>query len=172
MKSIFNFFIFICIISWTNHVGAQDIESNYSKEINNLINKESASIQIKELNNVKTSNNFSSNINMVQITQTGNLNITDVTVKSSSANMTINQNGSGNFLEVYKDAKQINQSIVQSGKNNFISDISNYYDKPIDMSINHSGSNLEFISSGTNSISKDLKISQSGNSGSIYIFNR
>lgn len=170
MKSKLNMFLFGCIIAWSFNVKAQEGNSNSSTETNNLINKEFVSIQNLNYNDTKTSNNLNNNI--IQITQVGNSHYADVNVKSSNAKMTINQYGSGNYLEVYKNANQINQSIVQSGKNNFISDISFFYEKPIDMSINQQGNNLEFISSGTNSISKDLKISQSGNSGSIYIFNR
>jgi hypothetical protein len=39
------------------------------------------------------------------------------------------------------------------------------------MALSQEGNNLKIYNNGTNSISKDLKISQTGNSASIYIFN-
>jgi hypothetical protein len=85
--------------------------------------------------------------------------------------MTIDQDGTSNYLEVYKNAKQINQSFVQTGNNNFISDFSLYSGNPIGIEISQDGNNLTIFNNGSNSISKDLKISQTGNSGIMYIFN-
>jgi hypothetical protein len=172
MKSKINIFLFVLIISWSFRVNAQEEQSNSSIETNNLINKEFVSVQNTDQNNAKTSNSYLLNNNMIQISQVGYSNYADVNVKSNNAKMTINQDGSGNYLEVYKSAKQINQSIVQTGNNNFISDFSLYSGTPIDVIFNQEGNNLSIFNNGSNSISKDLKISQTGNSGSVYIFNR
>jgi hypothetical protein len=72
---------------------------------------------------------------------------------------------------MYKNTGDLNQSVSQSGANNFISDFSLYSASAIDMSISQEGNNLTLFNNGTNSISKDLKITQTGNSGTIYIFN-
>jgi hypothetical protein len=154
------------------HASGQEVESKSSIETNTLISKEFVSVQNVEQNNAKSSNSFLLNKNMIQISQVGESNYADVNVRSRNAKMTINQVGSDNYLEVYKNAKQINQSIVQTGHNNFISDFSLYSKSVIDMAINQEGNNLTIFNNGSNSISKDLKISQSGNSGSVYIFNR
>ena len=171
MKSKINIFLFMCTILWSFHASAQEGESDASKETNNLIDKEFVSVQNTDQNKTKTSNNFLLNNNMIQISQIGEGNYADVNVRSRNAKMTINQYGSDNYLEVYKNAKQINQSIVQTGHNNFISDFSLYSGSPIDMAISQEGNNLSIFNNGSNSISKDLKISQTGNSGSVYIFN-
>jgi len=172
MKSKINIFLFLCTIFLSFHAIGQEGESNSSKEANNLINKELLSIQNTEQNNTKSSNSFLLNKNMIQISQVGESNYADVNVRSRNAKMTINQVGSDNYLEVYKNAKQINQSFVQTGNNNFISDFSLNSKSEIDMAISQEGSNLTIFNNGSNSISKDLKISQSGSSGSVYIFNR
>jgi hypothetical protein len=172
MKSKINIFLFVLIISWSFRVNAQEEQFNSSIEMNNLINKEFVSVQNADQNNAKTSNSYLLNNNMIQISQIGYSNYADVNVKSNNAKMTINQDGSSNYLEVYKSAKQINQSIVQTGNNNFISDFSLYSGAPVDMSFSQEGNNLSIFNNGSNSISKDLKISQTGNTGSVYIFNR
>jgi hypothetical protein len=172
MKSKINIFLFVLVISWSFRVNAQEEQFNSSIETNNLINKEFVSVQNTDQNNTKTSNSYLLNNNMIQISQVGYSNYADVNVKSNNAKMTINQDGSGNYLEVYKSAKQINQSMVQTGNNNFISDFSLYSGTPIDVIFSQEGNNLSIFNNGSNSISKDLKISQTGNSGSVYIFNR
>jgi hypothetical protein len=172
MKSKINIFLFVLIISWSFRVNAQEEQFNSSTETNNLINKEFVSVQNAVQNNAKTSNSYLLNNNMIQISQIGYSNYADVNVKSNNAKMTINQDGSGNYLEVYKSAKQINQSMIQTGNNNFISDFSLYSGTPIDVIFSQEGNNLSIFNNGSNSISKDLKISQTGNSGSVYIFNR
>jgi hypothetical protein len=65
----------------------------------------------------------------------------------------------------------LNQSVVQTGNNNSISDFSFHAGNPINMSIQQEGNNLSIFNNGSNSISKDLKITQTGNSGTIFIFN-
>jgi hypothetical protein len=171
MKSKINIFLFVLIISWSFRVNAQEEQFNSSTETDNLIKKEFVSVQNSDQNNAKTSNSYLLNNNMIQISQVGVSNYADVNVKSNSAKMTINQDGSNNYLQVYKNAKEINQSIEQTGKNNFISDFSLYSGGSIDMALSQEGNNLKIYNNGTNSISKDLKISQTGNSASIYIFN-
>lgn len=171
MKSKINTFLFVCIISCSFQVNAQEEQSYSSTEINNFINKEAISVHTNGSDNTKNSNGFLLNKNIIQISQIGDTNYADVNVRSSSAKMTVNQDGSNNYLQVYKNAKEINQSIVQIGKNNFISDFSLYSGGSIDMALSQEGNNLKIFNNGTNSISKDLKISQTGNSASIYIFN-
>ncbi|MNR46198.1 hypothetical protein D3C85_1651350 [compost metagenome] len=75
-------------------------------------------------------------------------------------------------MNVYKKTDEINQSYIQSGNNNYISDVSLYSQGVDAMKVNQEGNNLTVFSTGSNSISKDMIINQSGNSGTIYIFNR
>ena len=166
-----NVFLFVLAISLSLNVNAQEEESDYSIGINNLINKETVSVQNNDFDKTKSTNKFLLNNNTIQISQVGYNNYTDVNIRGNNPKMMINQDGSNNYLEVYKNAKQLSQSIVQSGNNNFISDFSLYSASPIDMAIDQDGNNLTIFNNGSNSISKDLKISQKGNSGSVYIFN-
>ena len=171
MEAIKNIYLFVLVLLCSFLVNAQELESNNATAITKLLNKETITLGNIGLDNVKSNTSYLLNRNIVQISQMGNANEVDLHIRSSKSKLVIFQDGSNNSLEVYKDAKQLNQTIVQSGKNNFISDVSAYYGKSIDMVINQEGNNLKFVNSGTNSISKDLKITQQGNSGSVFIFN-
>ena len=76
------------------------------------------------------------------------------------------------ILDGKKIANQINQTIIQSGDNNTISDLTYYSNYKVDMDITQTGTNLNVQNIGTNSISKDMKISQTGNGTSIIIINQ
>lgn len=171
MESTKNNFLFVLVFLCAFLGNAQEIKSDASTATNTFLNKELATLKNVELNDSKSTKNNVLNRNIVQISQLGQYNDADIRIKSSNSNLEVFQDGSNNSLQLQKSAKQINQTIVQSGNNNFISDISSYYGKSIDMSINQEGNNLKLVNSGTNSISKDLKISQQGNSGNIFIFN-
>ncbi len=110
--------------------------------------------------------------NIVKVAQIGNYNQANLTIISKNAYVTAQQTGNNNYMNVYKNADEINQSYIQSGNNNYISDFSLYSRGTNTMAINQEGNNLSVINSGSNSISKDLIINQSGNSGTIYVFNR
>ena len=110
--------------------------------------------------------------NIVKVAQIGNYNQANLTIISKNAYVTAQQTGNNNYMNVYKNADQINQSYIQSGNNNYINDFSLYSRGANTMAINQEGNNLSVFNSGSNSISKDLIINQSGNSGTIYVFNR
>ncbi|KFF13864.1 hypothetical protein [Flavobacterium hydatis] len=119
----------------------------------------------------QNANLFVQNNNIVKIMQIGAYNAADVSVISNNSNVALNQIGNNNYINMYKKAPEVNQSVVQSGNNNMISDFSLYSSGAINMSINQRGDNLTIFNNGSNSISEGMKITQTGNSGTIYIFN-
>jgi hypothetical protein len=119
----------------------------------------------------QNANLFVQNNNIVKIMQIGAYNAADVSVISNNSNVALNQIGNDNYINMYKKAPEVNQSVVQSGNNNMISDFSLYSSGAINMSINQRGDNLTIFNNGSNSISEGMKITQTGNSGTIYIFN-
>lgn len=123
-------------------------------------------------NQNQTVNQYIKSSNIVTVTQIGNYNQANLTIISNNAYVTAQQTGNNNYMNVYKNADEINQSYTQTGNNNYISDFSMYSRGSTSMGINQYGNNLSVISTGSNSISKDLIINQTGNSGTIYIFNR
>lgn len=171
MESIKNNCLLVIGLLCFSFGNAQSTEFNSDLTPLKKVDKETIYFQDSGLDKAQLNNKFSLNQNIVQISQMGNSHSIDLNIASSNSKMSIDQNGFNNHLEVYKNAKQLNQTIVQNGKNNFISDVSSYYEKAINMAINQEGNNLVLFNNGTNSISKDLIISQKGNSGSVYIFN-
>lgn len=132
-------------------------------------------IALNESNNPNQSKNTNQYIvshNIVKITQIGNFNQANFNIISNNAYVTAQQTGNNNYMNVYKRADEINQSYIQSGNNNYISDVSSYSRGVESMKVNQEGNNLTVFSTGSNSISKDMIINQSGNSGIIYVFNR
>jgi hypothetical protein len=124
-----------------------------------------------EILQMQSLTNFLQNNNLIQVTQIGAYNYSDITFQSQNTTVMVNQNGYNNFLDLYKNTDEINQFVMQSGTNNFISDFSINAVNETNMSIIQDGNNLSLYNNGSNSISKDLKITQTGNSGTIYIFN-
>ncbi|WP_264551661.1 hypothetical protein [Flavobacterium sp. N2038] len=150
-----------CLISGV--IFSQSIEMNMSDYV----------LKMNEINNQnQTVNQYLKSRNIVTVTQIGNYNQANLTIISNNAYVTAQQTGNNNYMDIYKKAEEINESYTQTGNNNYISDYSMYTRGVASMSINQDGNNLSVISSGSNSISKDLIINQTGNSGTIYVFNR
>jgi hypothetical protein len=172
MKSKIFTSLFIMVFLNVSCLKAQVLQTKTSSGIYELIDK----TIISKFNDgviVQTQllDNYLQNNNLIQVQQVGLNNLSTVVVKSENYEIAVNQNGLNNYLDMYKNTGDLNQSVSQSGSNNFISDFSLYSGSAIDMSISQEGNNLTLFNNGTNSISKDLKITQTGNSGTIYIFN-
>lgn len=110
--------------------------------------------------------------NAVFIQQIGDNNQARTTINSSNSNVNLNQNGSDNFIFLDKTANQINQFVSQQGSNNNVIDFNLSTNSSINSNFTQTGNNLNIVNIGANSISKDLTINQSGNSGSVIILNK
>lgn len=168
------FFLFFTLLAFPFGIIAQE-EGLYNNSI------DGSTLMAKELlirnNNVnvensQNTNQYFQNNNLIQIKQIGNYNYSSVYVRSYEADVQVNQNGDNNYANVYRNAYTLNENINQTGNNNFISDFSVYSDEPVNTTFNQYGNNLTIISNGSNSISKNLQINQTGNSGTVYIYNR
>ena len=121
---------------------------------------------------ISSEKNSRSILDNIQINQIGDYNKSQVNLKAAHSDLTINQYGVNNNINFYKSNQELKQMIQQAGNSNFVSDfsINSYY--KVDMQINQQGNNLTLFNNGTNSISKEMKIIQTGNSGTILIYNR
>lgn len=120
----------------------------------------------QEETNYKTKNGD----NQVAIVQVGSFNDAIIERNANSLSKTeVVQNGSNNFIFSYKDAKSINQQIVQDGNRNVILDFGKNKNTDVNQQFLQKGSNLNIISTGLNSISKDMTIHQIGNARTISI---
>jgi hypothetical protein len=172
MKSQINSLLFAIAFLQVLSINAQVLQINTSSDFYDLVDKTMISrLNFGAVGQAQSVNNYLLNNNLIQVKQVGFNNYSAVTIKSENYEIAVNQNGFNNYLDLYKNTGDLNQSVSQSGSNNFISDFSLYSASSIDMSINQEGNNLTLFNNGTNSISRDLKITQTGNSGTIYIFN-
>lgn len=172
MKSKINSIAFFIAFFSVFYINAQVIQTNTSSDFYDLVDKSMISnLNLGGTGQAQTVDNYLQNNNLIQVKQIGFNNYSTVTIKSENYEIGVNQNGFNNYLDLYKSTADLNESVSQSGSNNFVSDFSLYSGSSINMSINQEGNNLTLFNNGTNSISKDLKITQTGNSGTIYIFN-
>lgn len=173
MKSKINRLLCVFTLLSAVFINAQVLQINTSSDFYALADKTMISkLNLGDIEQAQSIDNYLINNNLIQVKQVGFNNYSAVTVKSENYEIAVNQNGFNNYLELYKNSGDLFETVSQSGSNNFVSDFSLYSGSSINMSINQEGNNLTFFNNGTNSISKDLKITQIGNSGTIYIFNR
>ncbi len=172
MKSKINKTAFFIAFFSAMYINAQGLQIHTSSDFFDLVDKSMISnYNLGGAGQSQAVGNYLQNNNLIQVKQVGFNNYSTVFIMAEDYGMAVNQEGFNNYLDVYKNTSDLNQSVSQSGSNNFISDFSLYSGGSINMSINQEGNNLTLFNNGTNSISKDLKITQTGNSGTIYIFN-
>lgn len=117
-------------------------------------------------------NPLQANQNNINIKQIGDFNVINASVNSSNSKLFILQNGANNSIDLVKNALELNQNINQIGDNNTISDLTYYTNYKVNMEMNQNGNYQNIQNIGTNSLSKDMKISQTGNGTSILIINQ
>ncbi|MFH7002399.1 hypothetical protein [Flavobacterium bizetiae] len=143
---------------------------NYSSSL--FDSKEKAFSIVSKLNK-KEQNELNSRIQSgVQIQQIGDFNKVYAALKSNDTKVAIDQNGDHNTLLLDKNAKTITQSVIQQGDNNKISDFTLYTKYNVNMEIIQKGDNQSIQNIGTNSLSKNMKITQTGNGASIILINK
>ena len=108
----------------------------------------------------------------VLIQQIGNFNAVRADLDANKVNVSVLQKGELNELLLVKDAKTISQNISQQGKNNSISDYSYRTNYDVRTEMIQNGNDQKIQSYGTNSISKDMKITQNGNGSIVIILNK
>lgn len=117
------------------------------------------------------SNQFVQNQNIIRIQQIGINNYAEMTNVTQNGVFDIKQKGSDNYVDIYKNAYNTNGFVSQMGSNNFISDYSYFSEESMNTNYNQIGNNLTIMSFGSNSISKNMQVNQTGNFGTVYIIN-
>ena len=108
----------------------------------------------------------------VQIQQIGDLNKVKANLQSNENKVSVDQKGNVNELLLDKKAKTITQNVVQKGNNNKISDFTLNTNYNVNMEMIQKGDNQNIQNIGTNSLSKNMKITQTGNGASIILINK
>lgn len=150
------------------------------EEENNIVfNSYSSSVFDSEQNSLFVVSSMSekvspiiSNPNNVNIQQIGDYNVINATVNSENSKLFINQKGNYNSIDLIKNTEALAQKMSQIGNNNTISDMTYYANYKVNMEFIQNGNNQTIQNIGTNSISKDMKITQTGNAASILIINQ
>lgn len=165
----------IALLFFTTVFYAQEKEDNstfksYSSSVFN--SKEKAMSLVSSMDKTNKNELNSKNQAGILIQQIGDLNKVIANLKSNQINIAVDQTGDRNTLLLDKNAKTIAQTIVQKGSDNKISDFTLYTNYNINMQMNQNGNNQNIQSIGTNSLSKNMKITQTGNGASIILINK
>lgn len=136
-------------------------------------NKENSMDVLSKFSAKTTSQNLPVTIqNSVYVQQIGNNNNALTKIKATVSDVDLNQNGNSNSIYLNKSASEINQFVLQEGNNNSVIDFNYKYNNTVNSTYSQAGNNLNIVNIGSNSISKDLTIKQTGNSGSVLILNK
>lgn len=173
MKAIFLNIIFLIFFSVSVIAQEKEDNSDFKNYSSSVFDSKEKALSIVSGMDQKAQNELNSRIQSgVQIQQIGDLNKSIAILKSNETKVAINQKGDGNQLFLDKNAKTITQNIVQQGDNNKISDFTLYTNHNVNMEIIQKGDNQNVQNIGTNSLSKNMKITQTGNGASIILINK
>lgn len=174
MKSLFN--IAIVFFLFTTIAKAQDEEENIG------FNQYSSSVFDSKENTLNLVSKIPSNPNQVnaqnQITngiliqQIGDYNNFNANLQAEKVAISVSQNGNDNLISLDKQADVISQRIIQQGENNTVTDFTYYTKYDVNMEMVQQGNNQSIQNYGTNSLSKDMKVTQTGNGASVIIINQ
>ena len=162
MKKFIAFTGLFFLFQYNNYAQAQfALAENYTKaETQTLLSNQYE----KAIGNI-------GNNNGVYIQQIGDFNSVSTNVLANSAEIKLYQQGDGNSIAVSKEAVSVQQRIIQKGDNNTIFDYGGYSNHAVSLDFIQKGNNQSIHSFGSNSLSKDMKITQSGNGSTVIVVN-
>ncbi|KQB37614.1 hypothetical protein [Flavobacterium aquidurense] len=172
MKNFILNIVFIFLFSSVFYAQEKENNSDFKNYSSSLFNSKQVALSIVSLIDKRGQNELNFKIpSGVQIQQIGDLNKVTAFLKSNETKIAVDQNGDRNQLFLDKKAKSITQNIVQQGDNNKISDFTLYTNYNINMEMIQKGDNQKIQNIGTNSLSKNMRITQTGNGASIILIN-
>ncbi|WP_426064612.1 hypothetical protein [Flavobacterium sp. DSP2-3-1] len=174
MKSSFSNIVIMCV-SFASVSFAQGtaVNTDYSQKSSFLLfSKENLHLVSNTIKNQEDLLGYKKMQRDVMIQQIGSFNYVNANLKAKDINVALVQNGSDNEIFMDKNANSIVQKIVQEGQSNYVKDFSLYVNYDINMEIIQKGNNQNIQNYGTNSLSKNMKIIQSGNGASVIIINK
>lgn len=107
----------------------------------------------------------------ILIEQIGDFNFVYTDLKAKTIKVEVIQQGDFNFYELVKASNTISVKALQKGEQNFTSNISLYSGYDTYVETVQQGTNLNIQSLGSNSISSNMKIIQSGADASVIVIN-
>lgn len=165
----------IVLVFFSSAFYAQEKEdrSDFKSYSSSVFNSKEKALSIVSTLDRKAQNNSDLLIKSgIQIQQIGDFNTVNAILKSNETKVAVAQNGENNQLLLNKTARTITQNIVQQGNNNKISDFTLQTNYNVNMEMIQKGDNQNIQSIGTNSLSRNMKISQTGNGASVILINK
>ncbi len=151
----------------------KDENSEFNHYSSSLFNSKETAMSVVSVLNKKEQNELNSKIQSgIQIQQIGDLNKVKANLQSNDTKVSVDQKGNVNELLLDKKAKTITQNVIQQGNNNKISDFTLNTNHNVNMDMIQKGNNQNIQNIGTNSLSKNMKITQTGNGASIILINK
>ncbi|OMQ13663.1 hypothetical protein [[Flexibacter] sp. ATCC 35103] len=172
MKNFILNIVVVFLFSSVFYAQEKDDNSDFKNYSSSLFNSKQVALSIVSLMDKKEQKDLNLKIpSGIQIQQIGDLNQVTAVLKSNETKIAVDQKGDYNQLFLDKNAKTITQNIVQKGNNNKISDFTLYTNYNVNMEMIQKGDNQKIQNIGTNSLSKNMRITQTGNGASIILIN-
>jgi hypothetical protein len=171
MKTKIYIVLFAIIFTQFGFSQEEDNNGDFKQYSSSLFDSEQNSLFVVS-NMTDKLNPVQLNQNNINIQQIGDYNVINANVNSDNSNLFMTQNGVNNSIDLIKNTPELTQSISQLGNDNTISDLTYYTNYKVNMEMNQNGNNQSIQNIGTNSMSKDMKISQTGNGASVIIINQ
>ena len=173
MKTFILNMLLLLLFSPVFYAQEKEDNSDFKPYSSSIFNSKEKALSVVSAMDKKAQNDLNSKIQSgIQIQQIGDLNKVNATIKSNETKLAVDQKGDYNQLFLDKSAKTLTQSIIQQGDNNKISDFTLHTNYNVNMEMIQKGDNQNIQSIGTNSLSKNMKITQTGNGASIILINK
>jgi len=147
-------------------------DSEFKQYSSSVFNSKEAALSVVSSMSKKSPEMFNNQSSTVLIQQIGDFNRFNANLQANETNVSVGQNGNGNELFIDKAAKSITQNVIQQGDNNKITDFTLNTSYDVNTEMFQNGDNQSIQNIGTNSISKNMKITQKGNGASIIVINK
>ncbi|MCC9064001.1 hypothetical protein [Flavobacterium piscisymbiosum] len=173
MKTFILNIVILLVFSPVLYAQEKEDNSDFKNYSSSVFNSKQVAFSVVSSMDKKAQNDLNQKIQSgINIQQIGDLNKVIANLKSNEIKVAINQNGDSNQLFLDKKAKSITQNFVQQGDNNKISDFTLNTNYNVNMEMIQKGDNQNIQSIGTNSLSKNMKITQTGNGASVILINK
>ena len=173
MKTFILNIVILLLFSPVFYAQEKEDNSDFKNYSSSVFNSKQVAFSLVSSMDKKAQNDLNQKIQSgINIQQIGDLNTVIANLKSNEIKVAVNQNGDSNQLFLDKKAKSITQNFVQQGDNNKISDFTLNTNYNVNMEMIQKGDNQNIQNIGTNSMSKNMKITQTGNGASIILINK
>lgn len=173
MKTFILNIVLLLLFSPVLYAQEKEDNSDFKPYSSSVFNSKEKAFSVVSSMDKKAQDNLNSKIQSgIQIQQIGDLNKVKAFLKSNETKVAVDQNGNRNELFLDKSAKTLTQNIIQQGDNNKISDFTLHTNYNVNMEMIQKGDNQNIQSIGTNSLSKNMKITQTGNGASVILINK